>query len=114
MKTVLKLFIALACILLFAGCELFMSISGSWSGSVDVTDPVPTGSIPFNLTINQSGFNISGPASIPLGSPPLAYTVSGTVSGTNIMFTLIPENPALPIFHLTGSVNGNTMSGTFS
>ncbi len=53
MRTVLKLFVITSCILLFAGCELFMSISGTWSGSVNVTDPASGGSIPFDLEVNH-------------------------------------------------------------
>jgi hypothetical protein len=97
------------------------NVTGTWSGSVS---NMSGGGIscsstePTQLTLDQSGTSFSGSyaggtllcsgpggsASVPVES---GSVINGTVSGNNVTFDLDTSDS-----HFTGTVNGNSMSGT--
>jgi hypothetical protein len=88
------------------------SLTGTWRGTITVTNITAT----MTWTLTQTGSAVTGPAVIGLSSGAVLMngTVSGTLSGSTLPFTLtvspggIPAQPAC-----TGQIAGtNTVSGT--
>lgn len=78
-----------------------VDLSGAWSGQY--SGPF-NGT--FNLTWTQSGSQLSG--HIVLSSPADSLGISGNVSGSSINFG------AVGVVTYTGTVNGNSMSGSYT
>jgi hypothetical protein len=78
-----------------------VDLTGTWSGTYN---GFYNGT--FILTWNQSGSNVSG--SIALSSPNKTLHINGTLSGSAISFG------AVGTVTYTGTVSGNSMSGTYT
>ena len=76
-------------------------LSGVWSGTYS---GVFTGT--FALTWTQSGAGVTG--TIVLSSPPKTLAITGNEAGTSITFGAVGG------VAYTGSVNGSSMSGTYT
>ncbi len=77
------------------------TLAGTWSGQYSGAY-----SGTFTLHWTQKGSKLSG--SITLSSPPGKYSVNGSVKGKTIKFGTVGAGATY-----TGSVSGNTMSGTY-
>ena len=78
-------------------------LSGTWSGQYSGAFQGT-----FTLTWQQSGSTLSG--TIKLSAPPLNLPISGNVNGSAIQFGTLG---AVGVTY-SGSVSGNTMSGTYT
>lgn len=102
-----------ACVLLAAsfiamGCSSSSDSSTSPSEPVDVTgvwSMNADGFMTLTLTLTQSGTTVTGT------STPYEGTITGDVSGSSITLTIVFSDLQTTTF--TGSVNGNTMSGSY-
>jgi hypothetical protein len=77
-------------------------LSGTWSGQYTGADQGT-----FTLTWQQSGSNLTG--TIKLSAPSVTDDISGTVQGDTISFGTLGGEATT----YSGSVSGNTMSGTY-
>ncbi|HZU75710.1 MAG TPA: hypothetical protein VFA70_03040 [Dehalococcoidia bacterium] len=77
-----------------------VDLSGTWSGQY--SGPY-TGTFTLNWT--QTGSELKG--TINLSSPPDRLSINGSVSGSSISFG------AVGVVTYTGTVNGNSMSGSY-
>ncbi len=77
------------------------SLAGTWSGHY-------SGAYSGTFTLHwiQKGSKLSG--SIKLSSPPGKYSVNGSITGKTIKFGTVGAGATY-----TGSVSGNSMSGTY-
>lgn len=77
-------------------------LSGTWTGQYTGADQGT-----FTLTWQQSGLNLTG--TIKLSAPSVTDDISGTVQGDTISFGTLGAEATT----YSGSVSGNTMSGTY-
>ncbi|MCA1847178.1 MAG: hypothetical protein LC792_29100 [Actinobacteria bacterium] len=86
-------------------------LSGTWSGTYQQTSPIAdsgTDSGTFTLNWQQSGSNVTGGISIPGACS--NCPISATVNGSTVSFGVV----ALGAITYTGTVSGNSMSGTYA
>src|SRR5262245_57850485 len=85
--SVFGLSVVFALLLSLAGCgsstqPSTINLSGNWSGTVTAS--------PVTWTVTQNGTSVTGPFVSGVGRPnPLTGTMSGTVSGTQALLTLV-------------------------
>ena len=82
-------------------------LSGTWSGDYQQTSPAPAAGT-FTLNWQQSGSNVTGTINIPGACN--ACPISATVNGSSVTFGVV----ALGGIIYTGTVSGNSMSGTYA
>jgi len=82
-------------------------LSGTWSGTYQQTSPIADSGT-FTLNWQQSGSNVTGGISIPGACS--NCPISATVNGSTVTFGVV----ALGAITYTGSVSGNSMSGTYA
>jgi hypothetical protein len=82
-------------------------LSGTWSGDYQQTSPAPAAGT-FTLNWQQSGSNVTGTINIPGACN--ACPISATVNGSSVTFGVV----ALGGIIYTGTVSGNSMSGTYT
>ena len=82
-------------------------LSGAWSGTYQQTSPIADSGT-FTLNWQQSGSNVTGSISIPGACN--ACPISATVNGSTVTFGAV----ALGAITYTGTVSGNSMSGTYA
>ncbi len=87
------------------------SLSGTWRGTAQ--DNIG-GSGTFEVTLAQTGSNISGTWLIAFPSSDNGGSLSGTISGSSLSATLSPSNPNSCPFNLTATVSGTVLSGTYA
>jgi hypothetical protein len=84
-------------------------MTGKWSGTYSSTTDASTGT--FAILFRQDGTQLTGSISI---QPPGCVNegaITGTLNGTTIAFGAVKGAQTIDY---TGSVSGNTMSGTYS
>lgn len=93
----------------------FTDLTGTWTGTWSSSNGIDSGNLTANLT--QSGTSISGTASayvtggsVSCGGP--NYSVSGTVSGNNIIFGVFDRGIESGVY--TATFTSTSMSGTYS
>ena len=82
-------------------------LTGTWSGDYQQTAPSPDSGT-FTLHWQQSGSNVTG--TIDIAGACSACPISATVNGSSVTFGVV----ALGGITYTGTVSGNTMSGTYA
>lgn len=104
--------VALIFVLLLAGCSVGApDYSGQWVGSVfDSVGGAGTG----NITIAQSGSQITGSWQIGFGSLVNSGSLQGVVSGNSISAQLYPSRADACPYTLTATRSGNTLNGNYS
>lgn len=83
-------------------------LTGTWQGSYSTSLVPPVGA---TVTLIQNGSTFSGSF---VGTNDYTGTISGTVSGSSVQFTLTNTVSGCPgSFTGTGTVNGSTLTATF-
>jgi hypothetical protein len=92
------------------GASASDTLTGAWSGAYASTSS-PGSNGTFTIQFTQSGSQLSGTINIQ-GSPCITTgTIIGTLNGGQITFGAVEGEQTI---QYTGSVSGNTMSGTYS
>ena len=85
-------------------------MTGTWPGTYESTS-TPGANGTFTIQFTQTGSQLTGSIDIQ-GTPCITTgTISGTLSGGQITFGAVEGAQTIAY---TGSVSGNTMSGTYS
>jgi hypothetical protein len=87
-------------------------VNGTWNGTLP--GPNSPNGIPFRMELTQSGTNVSGAYFVrPLEcSGDGIYSISGQVTGSQILLTGSREAPDAAVRHFLGTIKGETMSGS--
>lgn len=83
-------------------------LSGTWAGDYRQTTPSSTSGT-FTIEWQQSGSNLTGTIKIP-GVCPSGCPITATVNGNNVKFGVVEAGS----IDYSGTVSGNTMSGTYA
>lgn len=97
----------------YTGPVASASLVGVYSGNVaGVAAAVPYSS-GLTYTLSQTGNAVTGTWSTVMGN---AGTVSGTVSGSSVAFTVVQVTPCAGSVNGTGTMsnNGNTLTGSYA
>ncbi len=84
------------------------NMAGSWSGMLN--DNI-LGSGTISATVNQNGVSLTGLFTDSFGR---LGQVFGVIIGSTVYFDLVPSMAEACTFSATGSLNGNTLSGTYN
>jgi hypothetical protein len=85
-------------------------MTGKWAGTYESTTTAgATGT--FTILFRQNGSQLTGSISIQPPGCVNTGTITGTLNGTTIAFGAVKGTQTIDY---TGSVSGNTMSGTYS
>lgn len=107
----MKRLLALIVVLLLAGCSSVPNYSGQWVGTVNDTR---AGLGQGNLTISQSGSQLSGTWQIGFGGGVNSGYLEGTVNGSSVNVQLYPSNPAACPFNVIATRSGDTLVGNYA
>jgi opacity protein-like surface antigen len=108
----MKTLLALVVVLLLAGCSSSSAdYSGQWVGTVsDTVGGVGQG----NLTISQSGSQLTGSWQIGFTGGLNSGSLQGTVSGSSVSVQLYPSRPDACPYNLTATRSGDTLTGNYA
>jgi len=67
-----------------------------------------------NLTISQSGSQLSGSWQIGFGTGVSSGSLEGTANGDSITAQLYPSDPTACPFNVTATLSGDTMNGNYA
>lgn len=104
-----KLFVGL--VLLLSACSSTPDYSGQWVGGANDTI---AGFGQTNLTITQSGSQLSGSWQIAFREGVNSGSLQGTASADAVTVQLFPSNPNACPFNVTATRSGDTMNGNYS
>jgi hypothetical protein len=102
--------------LLLAGCSgggggNAVDVSGNFRGTLQDSRSGPGTA---TATLAQNGTAVSGTVQTSTGTNIGGGNATGTVSGNAIDLTVTPSQPTSCPFHVTGSVDGDTITGNFA
>lgn len=112
-KSVLAASSALALMFLLAACQSSAGFSygGSWVGTIN--DSV-AGRGTMTVSMSQFGSQVKGSWTATYASSAAGGSLTGTVSGTSVVMSLVPSNSSLCPYNAVTNLVGSTLSGNYT